>query len=961
MTIPSDIRIPFIPLSLTRSNIAIPRELMIDYEKGLLYYKSKNGKKNILIGRDSTIEEITNNIKELYGDVSSDYNSLFKIREILRDIESWKNGLMLPDDNSIVDTIVELLDKFSDMSNDSETLKQKIDLKQSKVTGKDLSEVDFSDEYLDKLNNIEYEANNYIHSNLKECAYEPAVKSVNSKTGAVIITPADLGLQNLDPNAIKYEHPAEKQCNIKAVVSLNNKVDAVTLSKNDFELDNLTNYSLAYGGSLLSSTFSTNNQYLSPNGLFNIFNEYIHSNPSLYTNKYIGFVKELITGASLSSLCGISTGTLLVPSDISWSKFFYMGNIIYYSNNIVRSNVSWDALNSSGLIDGKIITINGKRYKCRLIESGIRSYSSIFYKGEMIQLSKSDKFSDIKSEMISTSSEFWCKDVIVENGVKMGFTSNRGIITESAFTSRTPTLSAKDTTLLSGWRPVLELLDYVTDTSSSVTFVTNPSDAIVKVLINGSWVTGNSHTLQIGVAYRYIVTKTGYIESDSIITPIKSTQVVNVNLTISPPREYMLTILTTPTDAIASVNINGEWKIGKVHYLTNGVYSYKVTRPGYDTVTSTTTISNANNELNITLVNPNEILLAASGYLNTIFLLKNGKAKGVGRNSDAELGLGYSSYDYEVIMKQCAITGIKHVESTGSSTFFILNDGTVKACGNNNMAVLGLGYDTYNGYVAPLTTVPISNVKQIVGTGGTTLFLMNDGTVKGVGYNGYGILGTAQSQSLVTSIISIPITNVKQIAVGHSHALFLMNDGTVKGVGYNNNGELGLGFRGDPVKSITNIPISNVKAISAGANHSMFLMNDGTVKAVGRNYAGQLGLGPSYVTERIVDIQTVPISNVKSIYTSNSDNTVFLLNDGTVKAVGYNGNGILGTGSTANYLTTITSIPISNVKSISIGYTGIIFILNDGTIKAVGGNTKGQLGLGKVSQIETTPVEVTII
>ena len=39
MTIPSDIRIPFIPLSLTRSNIAIPRELMIDYEKGLLYYK----------------------------------------------------------------------------------------------------------------------------------------------------------------------------------------------------------------------------------------------------------------------------------------------------------------------------------------------------------------------------------------------------------------------------------------------------------------------------------------------------------------------------------------------------------------------------------------------------------------------------------------------------------------------------------------------------------------------------------------------------------------------------------------------------------------------------------------------------------------------------------------------------------------------------------------------------------
>lgn len=77
---------------------------------------------------------------------------------------------------------------YGPSSGDTYTKKQideKLDKKVDKVEGKELSSNDFTDEYKEKLDNFDPEE-------------VGAVKSVNGKTGEVVITKADVKLQNVD-------------------------------------------------------------------------------------------------------------------------------------------------------------------------------------------------------------------------------------------------------------------------------------------------------------------------------------------------------------------------------------------------------------------------------------------------------------------------------------------------------------------------------------------------------------------------------------------------------------------------------------------------------------------------------------------------------------------------------------------------------------------------------------------
>ena len=73
-----------------------------------------------------------------------------------------------------------------------------------------------------------------------------------------------------------------------------------------------------------------------------------------------------------------------------------------------------------------------------------------------------------------------------------------------------------------------------------------------------------------------------------------------------------------------------------------------------------------------------------------------------------------------------------------------------------------------------------------------TVLLMNDGTIKACGNNGYGQLGLNDivDRKVFTDVPNI--TGVKQISCGHHHTMLLMNDSTIKTCGYNVNGQLGL-------------------------------------------------------------------------------------------------------------------------------------------------------------------------
>ena len=114
------------------------------------------------------------------------------------------------------------------------------------------------------------------------------------------------------------------------------------------------------------------------------------------------------------------------------------------------------------------------------------------------------------------------------------------------------------------------------------------------------------------------------------------------------------------------------------------------------------------------------------------------------------------------------------------------------------------------------------------------------------------------------------LTGVVAIAESFEHSLALKSDGTAWGWGTNGYGELGngspqlSGFVQTPVMAT----VHNVVAIAAGASHSLWLRSDGTVWAVG--YGGDGALGTGNFNDSTTPVRVPSLSGVSSIAAGHS-------------------------------------------------------------------------------------------
>lgn len=233
-----------------------------------------------------------------------------------------------------------------------------------------------------------------------------------------------------------------------------------------------------------------------------------------------------------------------------------------------------------------------------------------------------------------------------------------------------------------------------------------------------------------------------------------------------------------------------------------------------------------------------------------------------------------------------------------------------------------------------------------MGLNNYTIFLKNDGSIHGCGYNGFASLGLGNTNSPITSITEINITDVKSIGCGYRHTIFLKNDGTVYSCGNNSDGQLGLGNTSTSVPTITKANIDDVKSISSGSNFNLFIKNDGTVYGCGYNNNGQLGLGST--STAVTEMTKINIDDIKSI-SCGQNFTIFLKNDGTTYGCGYNGYGQLGLGYLSTNMPIITKSSLSNISYVACGDSHTFFLSDDGIISGCGSNSFGQLGLGATS------------
>ena len=251
-----------------------------------------------------------------------------------------------------------------------------------------------------------------------------------------------------------------------------------------------------------------------------------------------------------------------------------------------------------------------------------------------------------------------------------------------------------------------------------------------------------------------------------------------------------------------------------------------------DNRTTPTTVNNLSNVKSL-----------AAGNNHSLALMNDGTVKAWGANYYGQLGLGDNS-NRSIPTTIPSLGNVKQIVAGEYCSLAVLDNGTVKAWGWNISGQLGLGYSDGNNICTPTTISGLTDVKRIFHRNSSTFVLLNDGTVKAWGSNSKSVLGIDTNGSLLLTPTVIPgLFGAKQISIGRFYTVALLDGGTVKTWGMNNTYQLGLGDSDDRNAPTTVQGLIGVNLLEAGATHSIALMNDGTVKAWGSSYEGALGIG----------------------------------------------------------------------------------------------------------------------
>ncbi len=189
----------------------------------------------------------------------------------------------------------------------------------------------------------------------------------------------------------------------------------------------------------------------------------------------------------------------------------------------------------------------------------------------------------------------------------------------------------------------------------------------------------------------------------------------------------------------------------------------------------------------------------------------------------------------------CVGTHVSAAENAAAHHFFVDQDGSLWAWGENAYGQLGLGTETEVDF--PLEVAATTKISAVATGMRHTLALGRDGAVWAWGDNSAGQLGEGGFKSS-TLPQRLDLRDVVALAAGDWHSAALDQSGQVWTWGSGVFGQLGDGKGGRFATSSLPVKVDGlpkVVAISSGSNHLLALCDDGTVWAWGRNLEGQLG------------------------------------------------------------------------------------------------------------------------
>jgi alpha-tubulin suppressor-like RCC1 family protein len=304
----------------------------------------------------------------------------------------------------------------------------------------------------------------------------------------------------------------------------------------------------------------------------------------------------------------------------------------------------------------------------------------------------------------------------------------------------------------------------------------------------------------------------------------------------------------------------------------------------------------------------------------------------------------------------------RSVHAGGDRTFAVMQDGTVRAWGNNDNYALGDG--SFLARLTPVTVPGLANVRQVVSGQSHGCAVTVDGVT-----SCWGLNTSVQAGSVGPSIITTPtvvpggLPPLVQLSAG---AFYTCGVGrTSPGSphlmqawcwGANNFGQLGTGA---PSSSQTPIPVfSGAQEIATRDNPTCVLTDALGVWCTGLNNIGQFANGTvtpsnSFTSSQYYQPEQVAVGGNNHSCTRNLAGNVF--------CAGNNSSGQLGNGSTTASSTPV-AMSITNVAQVEAGTEFTCALKTDGTVWCAGKNDNGQLGVSNPNSMVSTsavPVRVT--
>ena len=383
-----------------------------------------------------------------------------------------------------------------------------------------------------------------------------------------------------------------------------------------------------------------------------------------------------------------------------------------------------------------------------------------------------------------------------------------------------------------------------------------------------------------------------------------------------------------------------------------------------------------------------------TGPLHACAIMTTGRVKCWGNNSNGELGNGSTINSSAPVDASVLTSGVTSVAAGQGFTCVLTSAGGVKCWGTNSNGELGNGSTTSSK--DPVDVVGLtSGVKAITANLSYPCALTSGDGVKCWGgqrgipvdvtgvTSGVSTIGAGSSYGLACAImreggarcwaVNTPTSadlkglpsGVTAIALGgQDTACVLTNAGGVMCPKRTPNTDtttwvavdgLTATSAGRPTPSST-VTVGNTSAFAIGSLHSCAVTIAGGVKCWGYNRNGALGNGST--ADSAAPVEVVGLASGVSAIVTGSEFSCGLTTGGGVKCWGANPDGELGTGSKANSLIPVdVSGLTSGVSAISANFGHACALNSAGGVKCWGLNQFGELGSGSTTN-SSTPVAV---